>query len=336
MNLKTAIFRCDGGPNIGNGHVLRTLVLAKNLKKNNIKCFFLIKKCNSFLKKLIKKNFNFIFLKRDRYDEIKKIIIRLNCYYFIIDHYNFPFRLEKKISYIVNKIIVIEDYPKKKHFADLIIDQNFYREKKDYRITKNKKCKILLGEKYSLLDTKLEKACKRIENKKTKISNILICFGGFDRYKLNLKYLKLLNNLKKKINFHILISRKDNYSIEIKKYIKNNKINAFIYINLTLLDLIKKIDFAIISGGTIAKEIIAINIPSIIISTSTDQLNNCKKYKKLKKIKYLGHWNKVKIEKFMNCINGIFKQEKEILGKKEAKIFDFKGASRVTNEILKI
>ena len=38
----------------------------------------------------------------------------------------------------------------------------------------------------------------------------------------------------------------------------------------------------------------------------------------------------------MNCINSVFKQEKEILSKKEAKIFDFKGSSRVTNEILKI
>ena len=68
MKKKTAIFRCDGGPNIGNGHILRDLILAEHLKKKNVRIIFLIRQCSLFLKNLIKSNFRIITLKKDYMD----------------------------------------------------------------------------------------------------------------------------------------------------------------------------------------------------------------------------------------------------------------------------
>ena len=166
MTIKTAVFRCDGGPKIGNGHIMRSFVLAKKLSEENIKCYFLLKKYNLFLKNYIKTDFKILFIKRDSYLEIKKKILKLNCDYFIIDNYHFPFILEKKIKQLTRKIILIEDFPEKKHIADLVIDQNFYRLKKNYVNIQNKKCKFLLGEKYSLINPNLKRIKKNKKKKK--------------------------------------------------------------------------------------------------------------------------------------------------------------------------
>ena len=65
MTIKTAVFRCDGGPKIGNGHIMRSFVLAKKLSEKNIKCYFLLKKYNLFLKNYIKSDFKILFIKKD-------------------------------------------------------------------------------------------------------------------------------------------------------------------------------------------------------------------------------------------------------------------------------
>lgn len=335
MTIKTAVFRCDGGPKIGNGHIMRSFVLAKKLSEENIKCYFLLKKYNLFLKNYIKTDFKILFIKRDSYLEIKKKILKLNCDYFIIDNYHFPFILEKKIKQLTRKIILIEDFPEKKHIADLVIDQNFYRLKKNYVNIQNKKCKFLLGEKYSLINPNLKKI-KKNKKKKKNISNILLTFGGFDKHKVGLKILKYLKFIKKKLKITLLVNRRDGYCNEILKYSKKNKLFVNLLTNSSIVDVIHKVDFAIVSGGVTAKELILFDIPCFIISTSNDQLNNCKKYKNLKKARYLGHWNKIKKNLFINEVNNLFNKEKKILNKKEKRIFDFDGSTRITKHILNL
>ena len=334
MRKKVAIFRCDGGPNIGNGHIMRSFFLAKKLKEKKITCFFLLKKYNLFLKNYISSDFKILFIKNDNYLEIKKKILKLNCDYFIVDNYQFPFILEKKIKDLTKKIIFIEDFPKKKHVADLIIDQNFYRKKKNYINIQNKKCKFLLGAKYSLINPKLKR--KKRKFKKNYISNILITFGGFDRHKLCFKIIKYLRFIKKDLNITLLINRKDNYCDKILEYSKKNKLSINLLTNSSITDVIDKVNFAIVSGGVTAKEIILFDIPCFIISTSKDQLTNCQKYKNLKKVKYLGNWNKINKNLFIKEINNFFNNEKKILKKKEKQLFDFEGSTRISKNILNL
>lgn len=334
MKKRTAIFRCDGGPNIGNGHILRELILAEHLKKKNIRIIFLIKQCSLFLKNLVKSNFRIITLKKDSFKEIKKKIYGLNCYYFIIDHYNFSFSLEKKISALAKKIIVIEDFPKKKHIANLIIDQNLNRKKKDYVNLKKNNSKLLIGPKYTLIDTKLRKIS--INKNKNKISNILMCFGGFDGHKLNLRILKYLQKIERKFKINVLLNRDDNYYKQVLDFFKKNKISGRVCNNRTLLKVIKNVDFAIISGGIIAKEIIASQIPCMIISTSKDQFKNCIEYNKLSRVKYIGKWHTLKKNFFIYHFRKVLDLEESLLNKKNKRIFDFNGPTRISNEILKL
>ena len=329
---KVAIFKSDGGYKIGNGHVIRSLILARALKKKNIKCFFLNMKTNFFLNKLIKKEFKLLKIKRNSFNEIKKKINRLNRYYFVIDDFKFPLNLEKKISTLVQKIIVIEDFANKKHYADLIINQNLNRSKNLYKNKSN--CKILAGVKYTLIDPSLKKIFK---NKKKIIKNILICFGGFDGHQMNLKILKYLSCIERKFNINILISRADFYYKKINSYIKKEKINAKVHLNKNLLEIINTIDFAIISAGNISKEAIVLNIPSIVIATAKDQINNCIRYKNLKKIMYLGEWNKVSKETFIKKFEKILLKESNFINQKEKNnFFDFKGSERISKEIIKL
>ena len=138
------------------------------------------------------------------------------------------------------------------------------------------------------------------------------------------------------INGRILVNRRDGYCNEILKYSKKNKLFVNLLTNSSIVDVIHKVDFAIVSGGVTAKELILFDIPCFIISTSNDQLNNCKKYKNLKKTRYLGHWNKIKKNLFINEVNNLFNKEKKILNKKEKRIFDFDGSTRITKHILNL
>lgn len=293
------VFRSDSSNLIGSGHVMRCLRIAKKFKKLGKKCLFVCSDYkNSLRKKIEQSGFEVKLIKKSKktffkvhentlehshwlastqeYDAEKTINI-INKYkieWLIIDHYAIDHIWEKKLRPYVKKIMVIDDLADRIHNCDLLLDQNLvYNFKKRYKNLISKKCNLLLGPKYALLDSKYSKLREKDFLRDGEIKRVVIFFGASDQNNYTQLAITAILNLNiKSIFFDIVMSKKSIFFQQIKKILKINK-NIKIHDSIpNLANLIFKADLAIGAAGSNTWERCCLGLPSIIISSGINQI----------------------------------------------------------------
>ena len=349
---KSILFRVDSSYEIGFGHFSRCLILAEELKKKyNI--IFLYKELSLLhLKKIKDSNFNYFKINYKKLTKINSISkkdqivdaeicylkvknkfevhsVILDCYY--LDHF-----WEKEIYRLAKKIIVIDDLANRKHFCDLLIDQNYHSNKINrYEKLLLKKTKILQGLKYVILSKEIRQNKFRFQ-KILKVKNILIFFGGTDIKNLTIKILEILikNKIEKKYKFSIIITSSNK---NIKFIIKICHIHKFkLIINTDKMGYyISKSDFILSTGGIFTWEKLFFNKPSMVIPSNINQistLDNLDKKKCLRLFKYNKNLNNNFYQQFFNLINNI--EVLNIYSQNTIGMIDGDGVKRIINNIL--
>ena len=172
MNLA---FRVDSSNLIGSGHVRRCLKLAEELKYKCNKIIFITKNFKDNFNNLIKKKkFKLVLIKNNIskknmvYDlnSTKKICKKHAIDVLIKDHYHLNSVWEKKIKKNINKLVVVDDFTKKKHHCDIIFN-NLNNENID-------RTKHYSGLEFVIIPNKMNKKKTRKKNisKETKMTLI--------------------------------------------------------------------------------------------------------------------------------------------------------------------
>ncbi len=322
--------RVNASEREGSGHFIRTLVFAKNIRKKNLKVYFLSNNLHRNFINLIKENnFKYINLKQSKLNyekndaiftikalkKINKIIDLL-----ILDSYFLGISWEKKLVKFTKKLMVLDDKDRE-HFCHFYVSPLI--KPKNYNI-KYKNCKYFYGLKYLII--------KPIKLKKNTIKskNFLIYMGDSDRQNLSLKLIKILKKkIFKSYNFKVLIGNSNKSRLKILEASKKIKNISCLNFQKSLLKIYKKIDFAITGGGSITFEIIAAKVPTLVICQNLNQYNLIKN----NNICNLNNIFKYKIFSQADLEN--FLKQKILLSKiKSNKIkFDFLGAKRILKHI---
>ena len=139
-----------------------------------------------------------------------------------------------------------------------------------------------------------------------KIKKIFIFFGSSDNSNETLKILKTIKNFKE-LKFLIVVG---NLNKKYKKIIFETKKynNISLYWNLTnsqIIKLIKVADLGIGAGGINMIERLYFGLPSLVISTASNQMNGINYLKNNGKIIYLGKNTKLKSINIENSIKEI-------------------------------
>ena len=279
--------RVNASKLIGTGHFYRSFILAQSLKSSTVKIFFICDNLNKLLvKKLKSENFNYYILNKrsfiKNYQErdihqtlnvLKKIKLIIDL--LIVDSYLIGKRWEKKVSKYVKNLMVIDDL-NRIHCCNIFLNQNFFVHT-NVRKLLPKKCKILVGPKYCLLNSNYRNEKKKIIKTNYKIKNVMIFMGGSDTKDLTTKILKILS--KKEflhLNLFVVIGINNIRQFLITKLAKLRP-NTSIYYNLASLNhLIKKSDIAISSGGSTISEFIFFGLSSLVINQADNQIDNSK------------------------------------------------------------
>jgi len=244
------VFRSDSSNVIGSGHIMRCLRIAKNFKKLGKKCIFICSDYkSSFKKKIEQYGFEVKVIKKPKkkfievnesslahsdwlvstqeYDAEKtiNIISKYKTELLIIDHYGIDCIWENKLRLHVKKIMVIDDLADRRHNCDLLLDQNLvYNFKKRYKNLIQKKCNLLLGPRYALLDARYSILREKKISRSGKIKRIIIFFGGADQN--NYTQLAITTILKLKIKdifFDIVMNKQSIFFQQIKRILKNKR-----------------------------------------------------------------------------------------------------------------
>ncbi len=340
--MKNIAIRVNASNAVGTGHFYRSFFLAKNLKSQKVKIFFICDNLNKlFVKKLKSEKFNYYILKKTDYIKNyekrdihqtlnvlkkKKQIIDL----LIVDSYLIGKQWEKELSKYVKNIMVIDDL-KRNHYCNIYLNQNFSSNAFS-EILVPQSCKKLIGPKYYLLNPNYKNK-KKIVKSNYKIKNVIIFMGGSDTKEFTLKILKILG--KKEflhLNLFVVVGINNVNFFLIKKLAKG-RLNTSVYYNLSSLsNLIKKSDIAISSGGSTISEFIFFGLPSLVINQANNQLNNSNYLNKMGAIKLL----KKKSPKNKDLTKFFRKNlltKNFIVPKKIFNLLDNKGSSRISKTI---
>lgn len=257
---------------IGMGHFHRCLNLSNLINSQKSYFFYLNSNdtsINTKIEKLTNEN-NIILNKIDDKNELINLTTNIKFDLFIIDSFFENYQLETQIKENVNKLLIWDHYPYRKHNCDYILDHTInFLEDVHYK-NLNKGCKIIYGTDKVILNKEFYKT--NIINK-TGLKNVLVMMGGTDVNNDTLIILKSLLNLNKllfdELYFKIIVTdsyeKKDDIINYCSKY-KNMEILENIDNNL-IPNILNNTDLLINTAGMSNYEALYFGIPSITIFT---------------------------------------------------------------------
>jgi len=318
---KKILFRADGNPEIGLGHLYRLFSLVEMLK-DNFNFIFLTSE-NSALN-IIPKNYQKKIIPKEitidkepdwineEFDMYENLLIA--------DGYQFNSSYQKRIKEKGFKLIYIDDLASEHMFADIIINHSPNISSENFSCELN--TKLALGTKYALLRPTFLELLKK-KNTLKKIDTAFVCFGGADPFNLTFKATKALLNMPqvKKINIILggAYTHKEIYNITQKK-IK-------IFQNLSEKELSKiMIDssFAIAPASTILYELCCVKMPILSGFFVDNQEGIYHGFADEKAIFEMGHIKNFDVESFEAQLHLFFNSDFQELINSQHKIFDKK------------
>jgi UDP-2,4-diacetamido-2,4,6-trideoxy-beta-L-altropyranose hydrolase len=261
---KNILFRADSSSQIGLGHIMRDIVLAKQFKDANITFA-----CQNLKGNIIDKiPYKTIILKSDDIDELIKLIKEKDIELLVIDHYGINHEDEKRIKKESDVTILSFDDSYEKHYCDILLNQSIHASSEKYKTLVQNNTKLLCGKKYILID----EVFYNIKNSINKADEgyILLTLGGGD-------ISSVIENV---INFLIKIDNTLKVIIISPQYKKlsKNTLNIIKNYDFTILpktdkmpQVINGANLVICSLGMVTYEVIFLNKKILPIKTASNQ-----------------------------------------------------------------
>ncbi|MFO6421851.1 UDP-2,4-diacetamido-2,4,6-trideoxy-beta-L-altropyranose hydrolase [Motilimonas sp. KMU-193] len=282
------LFRVDASNEIGFGHLMRCLTLAKQLAKYQIESHFYCKQSDSFDTNMLS-NAGFtvhLIQEGDQLDERQDalntlaLIKRITPIWVILDNYQlgsiWQAALGSELPAINCKLLVIDDLCRPIAYADLLLDQSLGRQQQDYT-SSVKGCDFAVGINYALLREQfLQRVASAKQKRKSLTSrHLLVSIGATDPLQLTLKVLASLNQLPASLfpKVTVILSRHAPHYQQVDQLITSQKLR-----NISLLSEVEEMaeymlqaDFAIGACGTSSWERACLGLPSICFVVADNQ-----------------------------------------------------------------
>ncbi|KLE14638.1 UDP-2,4-diacetamido-2,4,6-trideoxy-beta-L-altropyranose hydrolase [Clostridium sp. C8] len=329
------VIRADGGKELGLGHIMRTLVLAKELRKY-LEVHYICKDDEILygdgIKKVKDEGFNVIKINENNLiSDIKKVQTEIEADLLITDSYDVDKNYFDEMKKIFKVSGYIDDINVCKLNVDFIINQNINATSIKYNT--NKETKLFLGTEYCLLRDEFRGESHKLI--KDKVENILITVGGTDKDYITLKILDLVLNYDSIIHVVIGSAFEEKLINEIyKKYGYNPKVK--LYKNAKMAELMKLCDIAISSCGSTLYELSAMKVPAIGITVADNQIEIGREFSKRELIIGTNNLIYQDINRFNEVINALIvnKKKRQLLSQNQKKLVNVNGAKILVENIL--
>ena len=292
MNI---VIRTDSSVHIGSGHVMRNLVLAKELERLGHEVSFAsrpqegdsidyIKQQGFSVHELAGPDERLIPKSSDDYIAWLQVPLQTDIAQFcsivksidlvIVDHYALSAEWQEEIkSHYDCKIVAIDDLVRE-HKADIVIDQTLLRRAAEY-VERNNKGINLTGSEYALLHPRFTAKRELALDNNICPNNIkvLLSMGGIDKTNITLEVLQALLLMKsEKPRVTVLLSRKSPSYEDVKSFcMQHPDWTNHIDFSDNMAEVLLEHAIAIGAPGTTAWERACLGVPSIIIPLAENQ-----------------------------------------------------------------
>lgn len=281
--MQEVLFRVNAGVNVGYGHVVRCMQIAKELADDYLISFSIYaqkrKEVESFFSEISSgiRIHSIIYIERKE-DDLPTIVdyVQKNDAFLVLDHYDVDeayqlFLKEKGIHWLQ-----LDSYAAQKFYGDVVQHGSPGATEQLYAaLHGSPKTKFLLGTKYVIVNRELRYLH---ENAKVRqeIKNVFVSFGGGYAKGALLKYIETVGQFFPNIEFDVVL-RANNPDIESLKRIEEANDNVRLYIDFdAVYSLMCVCDIAILAAGGMSYEAATVGLPSILIAVENNQLVNLK------------------------------------------------------------
>ncbi|WP_417258097.1 UDP-2,4-diacetamido-2,4,6-trideoxy-beta-L-altropyranose hydrolase [Celeribacter sp.] len=294
------VFRADASVQMGTGHVMRCLTLAKGLRERGHDCRFVCRDLNGHLgERVVGDGFDLTLLPAPSVaftpaaddpahsawaevawdvDAAQTRAAAPDCDWLVVDHYAFDARWQKMALCAGAKLAVIDDLADRPHIADLLLDQNLGRLASDYDGLVPDGCIRLIGPRYALLRPEFarlrDESLARREG--AHLDHILISMGGVDKDDATSRILMALaeSSLSDQCRITVVMGRNAPWLDNVRSLATTMINPTEVVVDVTdMAALMVQADLAIGAAGGTSWERCALGLPTLIAVLADNQMS---------------------------------------------------------------
>lgn len=339
------VFRTDAYENIGTGHLMRCITLARELMRTGNVLLFVIQKASAVMSPVLRREnirFKIIDVEPDCTWEVdaQKTCECLNLEHrvpewIVVDSYRLDHKWENVVRGKCKKIFVIDDLARSHHDCELLLNQNISSKDSYYGLLKSG-TQILTGPQYALLmDVFSTVSYKREPSSRPRIN---IFLGGADILNDTEKAIRATLSLSIAVDVDVVFGRLNgNWSYICNKYSEYSWFNFYRDVS-SLAELFRSADIGIGGGGTTTWERACVGLPSLIIEQAPNQRDNAIVCERLGIGWYVGESKIVNSNIILEKLEAILSDRSrlQIASSQAMQIVDGRGAQRVVEEMSRL
>lgn len=337
----TIIFRLNANSTVGFGHLNRCRALAYALKMKGQSCIMVgpQKKYKNVSDESIFKD----WIPIDRWNSAEqdsenliKIAKKNKKSFLILDDYRINESYQLNLRKESLKWLQFDHKENSRPiWADIILNPMPGVHDDEFKnIIKNKKSDLLLGPDYAILRPEFANVKKKNNTKTNK--TILVTFGGGNDYGGIIFVLSTLVPLVPSNFKFVVVSGRNNPNNKIiDEWIVNhgtNKVDLHIDPK-NLVNIFSSCDFAITAGGTTTYELDSCSLQFIIISTTSNQIEQSKAWESAGRALYIGELKNISKKSLISSFNSIINNKKILNSGKN--LSSYEGLYKVADIVIK-
>ena len=337
-----AIFFVDAGRQVGLGHVMRCLTLADNMAATGWHCTLVAPgEVEEMLPGIRARGHGVIGLAagtdllgptselRRQFPDIAVLIV---------DSYRSKANWELQQKDWAERIVVIDDLADRRHDCDVLVDQTPGRTPSNYNGLLPENCTILAGASFAMLRRLFLQQRRTLDLVRKKLSRIVINFGGSDPKGMTSKALSATIQTGLKVDIDVVLGANSTVLAEILDTAENNgeaniKVHQFVD---DMAALFANADLAIGAGGSSLLEKSSLGLPSLIITTASNQDLVARNIAECGAAQLLGNHDDVDDRQLVTAILALAGSNGTLaaMSKAAASVCDGKGGLRVAAALL--
>lgn len=267
------VFWTRASGDIGGGHLMRCLTLARELVERGADILFLVnEEAVSFIPEL--SDFYWRVGDRDRLCGDSRYLVPFEADAIVIDDYEIAAPAEQAIAQAVGCVVVIDDLVNRPHRCSLLLDQTFERKAEEYRTLVPEEAECLAGARYCLLRPGFAIARagaldKRIRDVSTR--RILISMGLTDVGGITSKLAAGILDASLGVQISVTVPRRSSSYPILATLAENHSELEICPEDSDMVRVMSEVDLAIGAGGTTTWERCCLGLPSILLNVADNQ-----------------------------------------------------------------
>ncbi|HEY2710520.1 MAG TPA: UDP-2,4-diacetamido-2,4,6-trideoxy-beta-L-altropyranose hydrolase [Caulobacteraceae bacterium] len=274
------LFLADAGPEVGGGHVMRCLTLARALIERGADCAFV----ESINATPILRNFGWpaqtVLAMTDAPDLAALVAYaatfaeQIEADVVVVDHYGAGLAEEEALRVNGRRIVVVDDLANRQHASDLLIDPGYARRRDDYDGLTPPDCAVLVGPAHALVRPEFAGARRRALSRRAQHAEVrrgLIALGLTDVGGVTARVVKALINVLDDVRLDIVLTRNAPSLPILEEMARADRRLRLCIDTSEMASLMADADIAIGAGGSSTWERAAVGLPTATVILADNQ-----------------------------------------------------------------